>query len=930
QQQWQQQQRAAAFSGLACGWALAAADSADGYLSEMDRLTQLLDDLQQVDANFDPAAWPAPGTDYVFDMVMGLKQRRRVAIRGQGWPQAVLTKVNALLGTPSKTLAVAQQQTRHDQARAQAATAAASAAQESRKGSEALDTSREVIGCAVINLVGASALQPQRKKRKPENATDGGSTDSMDGLHLLKWLACLTFGNLKQQQWQQQQRAAAFSGLACGWALAAADSADGYLSEMNRLTQLLDHLQQVDANFDPAAWPAPGTDYVFDMVMGLKQRRRVAIRGQGWPQAVLTKVNALLGTPSKTLAVTQQQTRHDQARAQAATAAASAAQESRKGSEALDTSREVIGCAVINLVGASALQPQRKKRKPENATDGGSTDSMDGLHLLKWLACLTFGNLKQQQWQQQQRAAAFSGLACGWALAAADSADGYLSEMNRLTQLLDHLQQVDANFDPAAWPAPGTDYVFDMVMGLKQRRRVAIRGQGWPQAVLTKVNALLGTPSKTLAVTQQQTRHDQARAQAATAAASAAQESRKGSEALDTSREVIGCAVINLVGASALQPQRKKRKPENATDGGSTDSMDGLHLLKWLACLTFGNLKQQQWQQQQRAAAFSGLACGWALAAADSADGYLSEMNRLTQLLDHLQQVDANFDPAAWPAPGTDYVFDMVMGLKQRRRVAIRGQGWPQAVLTKVNALLGTPSKTLAVTQQQTRHDQARAQAATAAASAAQESRKGSEALDTSREVIGCAVINLVGASALQPQRKKRKPENATDGGSTDSMDGLHLLKWLACLTFGNLKQQQWQQQQRAAAFSGLACGWALAAADSADGYLSEMNRLTQLLDHLQQVDANFDPAAWPAPGTDYVFDMVMGLKQRRRVAITLLQFRVASGGVDQVNALLGTPSKTLAATQQQTRHGQMRAQTAASAAQESRKGSEALDASRD
>ncbi|KAJ9533395.1 hypothetical protein QJQ45_026377 [Haematococcus lacustris] len=30
----------------------------------------------------------------------------------------------------------------------------------------------------------ASALQPQRKKRKPENATDGGSTDSMDGLHL--------------------------------------------------------------------------------------------------------------------------------------------------------------------------------------------------------------------------------------------------------------------------------------------------------------------------------------------------------------------------------------------------------------------------------------------------------------------------------------------------------------------------------------------------------------------------------------------------------------------------------------------------------------------------------------------------------------------------------------------------------------------------
>ncbi|KAL6760039.1 hypothetical protein V8C86DRAFT_3090655 [Haematococcus lacustris] len=57
------------------------ADSADGYLSEMDRLTKLLDDLQQVDASFDEAAWPAPGTDYVFDMVMGLKQRRREAIR---------------------------------------------------------------------------------------------------------------------------------------------------------------------------------------------------------------------------------------------------------------------------------------------------------------------------------------------------------------------------------------------------------------------------------------------------------------------------------------------------------------------------------------------------------------------------------------------------------------------------------------------------------------------------------------------------------------------------------------------------------------------------------------------------------------------------------------------------------------------------------
>ncbi|KAJ9533655.1 hypothetical protein QJQ45_026774 [Haematococcus lacustris] len=183
-----------------------AADSADGYLSEMDRLTKLLDDLQQVDANFDEAAWPASGTDYVFDMLMGLKQRRREAIRypphgmpaildtlgsdplrhpsatpatdpaeqvsltqaggaaggglmaargaaaggtevgagkgaqGQGWPQAVLTKVNALLGTPSNTLAATQQQTRHDQARTQAA---ASAAQESRKGSVALYASRE-------------------------------------------------------------------------------------------------------------------------------------------------------------------------------------------------------------------------------------------------------------------------------------------------------------------------------------------------------------------------------------------------------------------------------------------------------------------------------------------------------------------------------------------------------------------------------------------------------------------------------------------------------------------------------------------------------------------------------------------------------------------------------------------------------------------
>ncbi|GFH19729.1 hypothetical protein HaLaN_16730, partial [Haematococcus lacustris] len=47
----------------------------------MDRLTKLLDDIQQVDANFDEAAWPASGTDYVFDMLMGLKQRRREAIR---------------------------------------------------------------------------------------------------------------------------------------------------------------------------------------------------------------------------------------------------------------------------------------------------------------------------------------------------------------------------------------------------------------------------------------------------------------------------------------------------------------------------------------------------------------------------------------------------------------------------------------------------------------------------------------------------------------------------------------------------------------------------------------------------------------------------------------------------------------------------------
>ncbi|KAJ9532208.1 hypothetical protein QJQ45_003889 [Haematococcus lacustris] len=57
-------------------------------------------------------------------------------------------------------------------------------------------------------------------------------------------------------------------------------------------------------------------------------------------EAVFTKVNALLGTPSNTPAATQQQTRHGQTRAQAAASAAAATQESRKGSEALDTSRE--------------------------------------------------------------------------------------------------------------------------------------------------------------------------------------------------------------------------------------------------------------------------------------------------------------------------------------------------------------------------------------------------------------------------------------------------------------------------------------------------------------------------------------------------------------------------------------------------------------
>ncbi|KAJ9532201.1 hypothetical protein QJQ45_003899 [Haematococcus lacustris] len=57
-------------------------------------------------------------------------------------------------------------------------------------------------------------------------------------------------------------------------------------------------------------------------------------------EAVLTKANALMGTPNDTSAATQQQTRHGQTRAQAAAAVAAAAQESRKGSEALDTSRE--------------------------------------------------------------------------------------------------------------------------------------------------------------------------------------------------------------------------------------------------------------------------------------------------------------------------------------------------------------------------------------------------------------------------------------------------------------------------------------------------------------------------------------------------------------------------------------------------------------
>ncbi|KAJ9511188.1 hypothetical protein QJQ45_013255 [Haematococcus lacustris] len=57
---------------------------------------------------------------------------------------------------------------------------ATAAAQRSAKAERQIT----VIGCAAIGLASASALQPQRKKRKPENATDGGSTDSMDGLHL--------------------------------------------------------------------------------------------------------------------------------------------------------------------------------------------------------------------------------------------------------------------------------------------------------------------------------------------------------------------------------------------------------------------------------------------------------------------------------------------------------------------------------------------------------------------------------------------------------------------------------------------------------------------------------------------------------------------------------------------------------------------------
>ncbi|KAJ9521376.1 hypothetical protein QJQ45_001244 [Haematococcus lacustris] len=43
--------------------------------------------------------------------------------------------------------------------------------------------------CLSLGLAGASALQPQRKKRKAGNA-------SMGGLHLLNWLACLTLSEL--------------------------------------------------------------------------------------------------------------------------------------------------------------------------------------------------------------------------------------------------------------------------------------------------------------------------------------------------------------------------------------------------------------------------------------------------------------------------------------------------------------------------------------------------------------------------------------------------------------------------------------------------------------------------------------------------------------------------------------------------------------
>ncbi|KAJ9517416.1 hypothetical protein QJQ45_016792 [Haematococcus lacustris] len=57
------------------------AESIDGYQQEMARLTELLQSLEQVDLAFNASAWPAPGTDYIFDMLMGLRQRRRDAIR---------------------------------------------------------------------------------------------------------------------------------------------------------------------------------------------------------------------------------------------------------------------------------------------------------------------------------------------------------------------------------------------------------------------------------------------------------------------------------------------------------------------------------------------------------------------------------------------------------------------------------------------------------------------------------------------------------------------------------------------------------------------------------------------------------------------------------------------------------------------------------